>query len=70
MKSISEATGTVIDYRNFTGMIQPRLFGDVLILPIDGFGTGQPHSNARQDDGGDAYIRHMFKGSWKHDWYN
>lgn len=70
MRTLSEATGTIVDYRNFTGMEEPRLFGDVLILPIDGFGTGQPHSNASTDEGGDAYVRHMWKGSWKHHWNN
>ena len=68
MQSLSEATGSIVDYRNFTGMTEPRLVGDVLVLPIDGFGTGQPHSNAKTDESGDAYVRHMWKGSWKHNW--
>ena len=68
MHSMSEMTGTHIDYRNMTGMTEPRLFGDVLVLPIDGFGTGQPHSNSGKDGAGNAYIRHMWKGSWKHNW--
>lgn len=70
MQTISEATGTMVDYRNFTGMKEPELFGDVLVLPIDGFATGQPHSNAKTDESGDAYVRHMWKGSWKHHWNN
>lgn len=68
MQSMSEMTETPIDYRNMTGMTEPRLFGDVLVLPIDGFGTGQPHSNSGKDGTGNAYIRHMWKGSWKHGW--
>lgn len=68
MQTISEATGFVVDYKNFTGMKEARHFGDVLILPIDGFGTGQPHSNYRSDGGDDVYARHMFRGLWKHSW--
>ena len=67
MQSMSEMTGTHIDYRNMTGMTEARLFGDVLVLPIDGFGTGQPHSNSGKN-AANAYIRHMWKGSWKHGW--
>ncbi len=70
MQTISDAMGTMVDYRNFTGMKEPQLFGDVLVLPIDAFGTGQSHSNARMDGGGDTYVRHMWKGSWKHNWNN
>ena len=68
MQSMSEMTGTHIDYRNITGMTEARLFGDVLVLPIDGFGTGQPHSNSGKNATANAYIRHMWKGSWKHGW--
>lgn len=68
MRTLSEVSSTTVDYRNFTGMTEPRLFGDVLVLPIDAFGTGQPHSNSRKDGSGNAFVRHMFKGSWKHNW--
>ena len=70
MEVMSEATGTAISYLNFTGMKKPRLFGDVLVLPINGFGAGQPHSNSTRDDNqgpGDIYVRHHFKGSWRKD---
>lgn len=67
---ISEATGTNISYLSFTGMKKPRLFGDVLVLPINEFGAGQPHSNSTRGDNqgpGDIFVRHHFKGSWKKD---
>ena len=71
MEAISEATGTKMSYLNVTGLAEPRLFGDVLVLPIDGFGAGQPHSNSTRDDNhgpGDFFVRHQWKGSWKHGW--
>lgn len=66
MQTISEATGSAVDYGNFTGMKEAQLFGDILVLPIDAFGSGQEHSNARLDGGDDVYVRHTFRGSWRH----
>ena len=73
MEAMSEATGTEMSYLNVTGMNEPRLFGDVLVLPIDGFGAGQPHSNSTRDENqgpGDFFVQHQWKGSWKHGWDN
>ena len=70
MEAMSEVTGSEMSYLNFTGMTEPRLFGDALVLPIDGFGAGQPHSNSTRDDNqgpGNIYVRHHFKGSWRKD---
>lgn len=68
LEYMSETTGTRIDYRNMTGMTEPRIIADVLVLPIDGFGAGQPHSNSDTDGTGNVYVRHLWKGSWKHGW--
>ena len=53
--------------RNLTGLVQPTLVGDILILPIDGFGMGQRHSNSTNDGSTpkNALVRHMFNGSWR-----
>ena len=40
LKTLSEVTGTEMDYRNFTGMKAPRVFGDVMVLPVDSFEVG------------------------------
>jgi alpha 1,6-mannosyltransferase len=53
---------------DLSGMTEPRLIGDILVLPIDGFGMGQPHSNSSPADGPvpeQALVRHMFHGSWR-----
>ena len=66
MEAMSEATGTEISYVNITGMTEPRIIGDILVLPIDGLGAGQPHSNSTRDDNigpGDVFVRHQWKGS-------
>ena len=69
-ESLSTATNTKVTYQNVTNLKEPRLFGDILILPIDGFGTGQPHSGSNRMGADTALIRHQFKGSWKHGWSN
>ncbi|KAJ5192028.1 uncharacterized protein N7498_011013 [Penicillium cinerascens] len=54
--------------RNLSGLVQPRLIGDILIFPIDGFGMGQPHSNSTRDGSipEEALVQHKFRGSWRH----
>ncbi|KAK2020599.1 initiation-specific alpha-1,6-mannosyltransferase [Colletotrichum zoysiae] len=66
---LQETDETLTDIRNLSSLGQPRLFGDVLVLPIDGFGMGQPHSGSTNDgsipDG--ALVKHLFGGSWRGD---
>ena len=71
MDVLAEMTGQTVDHTNFTGITEPKLMADVLVLPIDGFGTGQGHSNASRIDGytpPNAMVRHLWKGSWKLHW--
>ncbi|POR31864.1 Alpha-1,6-mannosyltransferase Och1 [Tolypocladium paradoxum] len=55
--------------RDLSGLTEPKLFGDVLVLPIDGFGMGQLHSNSTNDGSvpEGALVRHKFRGSWRFD---
>lgn len=50
-------------------MTAPTLYGDILILPIDGFGMGQPHSDSTNDGTipEAALVKHLFRGSWRGD---
>lgn len=52
---------------DLSGMTEPRLFGDVLVLPIDAFGMGQLHSNSTNDGTipRAALVKHLFTGSWR-----
>lgn len=68
LQYMNKATGTHVDYRNMTGMKEPRTIADVMVLPIDGFGTGQTHSNSNREGADNAYVQHQWKGSWKHGW--
>ncbi|KAK2009484.1 hypothetical protein LZ32DRAFT_537750 [Colletotrichum eremochloae] len=62
---VSSVTATEFTWRNLTGLAHPTLFGDVLVLPIDGFATGVPHSGASMENGNATMVRHQFSGSWK-----
>jgi hypothetical protein len=63
--ALSAAAGSNITWHNLTGMREPRLFGDILVLPIDGFATGLPHSGSTREGSPDAMVRHGFSGSWR-----
>ena len=60
--------GLVTHLRNFSYMTEPKLYGDVLILPIDGFGIGQVHSNSSSGKPpypANALVKHNFRGGWR-----
>ncbi|KAJ5579605.1 uncharacterized protein N7459_005590 [Penicillium hispanicum] len=67
-RRIQEYDPEITTLRNFTGLTEPVLVGDILILPIDGFGMGQPHSGSTADGSipEQALIQHLFWGSWRH----
>lgn len=65
---ISKQAGREVTWEDLTGMREPKLFGDTLVLPIDGFATGVPHSGATypaQNYTKDAMVLHHFSGGWK-----
>lgn len=65
-EGLSAAAGEPITWQNITRIDSPRLYGDILVLPIDAFGTGQPHSKSTLGGAEDALVKHQFKGSWRH----
>ena len=64
-EGLSYTTGTTFTSSNITGLTEPKLVGDVLILPINAFGSGQAHSNSGSPESDSALVQHLFKGSWK-----
>ena len=49
MESLSEATRTNMSYVNMTGMKEPTLLGDILILSNDGLTVGERHPSSTRD---------------------
>ncbi len=68
-KQLQEYDPSLTHPKNLSYMTEPRLYGDILVLTIDGFGMGQPHSNSTNDGTtpAAALVRHLFKGSWRGD---
>ena len=64
---LSEITGTEITYRDLSNLRLPRLYGDVLVMPIDSFGTGQQHSSSSWVNNDVTLVRHHFKSMWRSD---
>jgi len=67
MEVLKDQTGNPnLQWMDFYGMQEPKVFGDVLVLPINMFGWGQKHSNSSQPGWGELYVRHHFggKGRW------
>lgn len=56
-----------ITWETLTGMTEPQLYGDTLVLPIDGFATGVPHSHASRVKSKQTLIQHQFQGNWRDD---
>lgn len=62
---LSGLTATEFTWGNLTGLKEPVLIGDVLVLPINGFTTGVEHSGASMETVEATLVRHDFAGSWK-----
>lgn len=62
----SDVTDSNVTYHNFTKITEPRLIGEVVILPIHAFGAGRQGDGAegKQSDG-TPLIHHYSAESWK-----
>lgn len=54
-----------ISWQDFTGMTEPKVVGDVVVLPITCFSPGVEQMGAKDYDDPMAYVKHEFEGSWK-----
>lgn len=63
----SNLTGTNVTYKNFTKITEPKIVGEVVILPIRAFGAGHQVEWAGLKQDGSQLVHHYFAGSWKGD---
>jgi len=64
VKSMELVLGDMVDDRNISGIKEPKLMGDVLILPGNAFAasqSGYPH------DQGPMLVTHHYAGTWKNE---
>lgn len=62
-KYIDEKLGRVVGDDDVAETTKPRLFADVLVLPVNAWAPGQEHSNSGSLD--TAFVQHLWKGNWK-----
>jgi alpha 1,6-mannosyltransferase len=51
-------------WTNFHGLKEPTLFGDVLVLSINGFAGNQKHSHSGDPGYREKLVRYHFGRSW------
>lgn len=64
LEDLGERFEPGFSWANVTGITEPKLVGDVLILPVTSFASGQGHSKSGQAHEETALVKHLFKGSW------
>jgi hypothetical protein len=62
MQSLEQLLGRTVDDRDYAHIKQPKLVGDVLIMPGVSFAALQ---NGNPTDQGDPLVTHHYEGSWK-----
>lgn len=55
-----------ISWATFHDQREGKLFGDVVILPVNGFAGNQKHSHSGDTRYGDKLVQHHFGRSWYH----
>ena len=61
---ISESEGRRVEWVELSGLREPKLYGDVLILPINAFAGNQKHSHSGDAAYGPKFVQHHFGRSW------
>ncbi|RGP65476.1 hypothetical protein FSPOR_7273 [Fusarium sporotrichioides] len=64
MDYFKEMTGTEHTGDELDSLSEPRLIGDVLVLPKDSFGW-LPHENTHEKGDPSILVEHLFIGSWR-----
>ena len=64
-EALSEHVGEELNYEDFSMLETPTMFGDVLMLPINGFASGISHSGSGPSNNPEQLISHQFQGTWR-----
>ncbi|KAI5952634.1 OCH1 [Candida jiufengensis] len=63
--TVKKKTEQIIDWKLFSGMEQPIVIDDVLILPITSFSPDVEQMGAKSSNDPLALVKHIFAGVWK-----
>ncbi|KAI9881232.1 MAG: hypothetical protein M1823_006669, partial [Watsoniomyces obsoletus] len=64
MEALSGPAERTVSFADISGLQEPTLFGDILVLPIDGFAGNVPHSGAGTHPEYQL-VEHGFAGTWR-----
>jgi alpha 1,6-mannosyltransferase len=57
-----------VTMQDLQGLDEPRLIGDILILPQTAFSPEMTHIHSYSNSHPNSLVKHMFSGSWKSAW--
>lgn len=63
---LSSTTGTEVTHRDLIGLKEPKLFRDVIILPISAFASAVANSGSTNYVSNETLMWHTFNSAWKH----
>lgn len=64
LEYLSDCTGLRMTGDKISGLKQPALLADALIVPVNGFASGQQHSQSGTADDKTALVSHKWMSSW------
>ncbi|KAK3619025.1 hypothetical protein LTR56_024280 [Elasticomyces elasticus] len=67
LDSLRRAVDGSFEPEDLARLTQPKLFGDVLVLPVSAFGSGQAHSGSKPWGNEDQLLSHHFLMSWRNE---
>ncbi|MCJ1335775.1 membrane-bound alpha-1,6- mannosyltransferase Initiation-specific [Bachmanniomyces sp. S44760] len=64
LDAFSKMQGRHVAAEEFSGLKEPKILGDVLILPLNSLASGLGYGGSVSGTAKEALIRHMWKASW------
>jgi mannosyltransferase OCH1-like enzyme len=63
LSEMTKKHGEVVEWDTFHNMTEPKILGDILVLPVKAFAAGQGHSNSGSAYCPEANIKHHYHAS-------
>lgn len=64
LQVMTDMTGRHYTFDDFHGLKKPVLVGDILVMPVRAFASGQKHSQSNDPAYGTPLVKHHFSKSW------
>ncbi|KAF2774556.1 hypothetical protein EJ03DRAFT_370611 [Teratosphaeria nubilosa] len=60
LQKLTQLEGHPVTYRDITNLTGPRIFGDILVLPVNAFASGTEHSGSKPQDNDEQLVKHHY----------